>query len=138
MDGRSEPLALERVNARAVLLRALTAPAEPPAETPVRFLVRQLTLPEVLDNFLTSPHLTPQRSPPQVALTAVGLLASGLQLLSMVSARERVFEKHDDDVVIVSAVRTALTKVRKHSFSFKSQEPRLLSSSSQVSAYKSH
>jgi hypothetical protein len=29
----------------------------------------------------------------------------------MVSARERVLAKHDDDVVIVSAVRTAMTKV---------------------------
>jgi hypothetical protein len=38
----------------------------------------------------------------------------------MVSARERVLEKHDDDVVIVSAVRTALTKVRRQSFSLKS------------------
>jgi hypothetical protein len=31
--------------------------------------------------------------------------------VDMVSAREIVLEKHGDDVVIVSAVRTAMTKV---------------------------
>jgi acetyl-CoA acyltransferase 1 len=31
---------------------------------------------------------------------------------SVSPAKARILEKHDDDVVIVSAVRTAITKVR--------------------------
>ncbi|KAF5379741.1 hypothetical protein D9615_005835 [Tricholomella constricta] len=40
------------------------------------------------------------------------------------SAKARILEKHDDDVVIVSAIRTAITKARKGGF--KDTQPELL------------
>ncbi|GLB34443.1 putative thiolase family protein [Lyophyllum shimeji] len=49
------------------------------------------------------------------------------------SARARVLEKHDDDVVIVTAVRTAITKARKGGF--KDTHPELLLSHVLRAAY---